>query len=181
MADHPHQIMFGIHGDSVYCPPAELVFWHYLKTYSRITIRFGRDILVGEHIVSLCSRAGRVAVEYDLPPRDRWTSDDKLRIDTLLMRGYTIVNVSSPEVYSNPEAICELLVHALEGSSWTGDAIRSEIMAVGSRSLLEEFEDDLEPQERQGRLGRREATAENMESIRVGSDISGETAFSPPA
>jgi very-short-patch-repair endonuclease len=90
-------------------PPADVLLWEELQRVKAPGVRFGRELFVGSHIISLCCRASRIAVEINLPAPDKRTPEDIDRIDTLLGRGYAIVNVKSENVYCNLVGVCDAI------------------------------------------------------------------------
>jgi very-short-patch-repair endonuclease len=97
------------HTNAFCLPPSDIIVWEELQRKKAPGVRFGRELLVGDHVVSLCCRASRIAVEFDLPSPEHRSQEDEGRIDTLIERGYTIVCVRSNEVYDNLIGVCEAI------------------------------------------------------------------------
>jgi len=93
-----------------YVPPSDLLIWQALHDKGIPGLRFSRDVLVGKHVISMCSRACKVAVEYNLPPISRRTTEDHNRISTLKREGFTIINVRSDDVYRNLNGLCDYII-----------------------------------------------------------------------
>ncbi|MDR3711034.1 MAG: DUF559 domain-containing protein [Capsulimonadaceae bacterium] len=91
-------------------PPAELLLWSELGTILLPGLQFTRDAIVGDHIVGLCCRSARVAVEFDLPMRSRRTAQDIARLQALEDRGFTIVPVETADVYNDLGSVCKKIL-----------------------------------------------------------------------
>ncbi|MDR3708925.1 MAG: DUF559 domain-containing protein [Capsulimonadaceae bacterium] len=144
-------------------PPAELILWHHILADRRLSVRFGREILVGDHIVALCCRAARIAIEYDLPPELERTAEDISRVEALLLRGYTIVNIHSTEIYRDPVRVCDLLVSIAARQEWSGEPMESHVIARDSAYVGDDEyfdEDDHTPRPAAGQIHRHEISEE---------------------
>jgi very-short-patch-repair endonuclease len=103
-------------------PPVEILLWDALTADPKSGVRFSRDIIMGDHIIGICSRQLKTAVELDLPPVSRQSPNDLARMEVLRARGYKVINVPSRDVYLDAKSVCASIVKsAKEHSNGTLD------------------------------------------------------------
>jgi very-short-patch-repair endonuclease len=101
-----------INDDISALPPADVLLWSKFCENMPPHLRFSRDIIVGEHIISLCCRSAKVAVEFDLPPEEGRTAEDIARLHALEERHYTILSFRSEEIYNDVDAVHNTVILA---------------------------------------------------------------------
>jgi very-short-patch-repair endonuclease len=85
-------------------PPADVLLWSKICSNMIPSLRFSREAIIGEHIISICCRSAKLAVEFDMPPEQAHTAQDIARIHALKERNYSILYLRSEEIYKDPNA-----------------------------------------------------------------------------